>query len=284
MTALRQKMRADLELRNYSPLTVDAYLRQVSAFAAHFGQSPDQLGPQQVQQYQTFLVREKKASWSTVLQAVAALRFFYRTTLGRKEMIEFLPLPRYPRYLPTVLSQSEVKALLAAKTNLKHRALLTTIYAAGLRVSEATSLQIADIDSSRQLIRVRQGKGHKDRLVMLSPSLLELLREYWKAYRPATWLFPGDDPQRPIRTRSVYRICRDAGQEAGLSKIVTPHTLRHCFATHLLEAGTDLRTIQVLLGHRSLKSTAQYLHVSTLALRSTASPLELLHQTEASAR
>jgi len=276
MTALRQKMTEDLTLRNYSSSTIRVYLRCVASFAQHFGTSPDQLGPEHVREYQLFLVQQKKASWALFNQTVCALRFFYHVTLGRKEMIEHIPYPRFEKRLPVVLSQSEVQSVLEAKANLKHRALLTTIYSAGLRVSEVVNLRPADIDSQRQVIRIRQGKGHKERLVMLSPNLLELLREYWKAYRPLTWLFPGDDPQRPLTTTSVYNICRQAAQEAGLSKSVTPHTLRHSFATHLLEAGTDLRTIQLLLGHRNLKTTAIYLHVSTLALRSTASPLDLL--------
>lgn len=276
MTALRQQMTEDLRLRNYSPSTIRAYLRCVASFAAHFDKSPDQLGPEHVRQYQLFLVQQKKASWALFNQTVCALRFFYHVTLGRKEMIEHIPYPRFEKRLPVVLSQSEVRALLEAKSNLKHRTLLTTIYAAGLRVSEAANLLVTDIDSQRQIIRVRQGKGRKERLVMLSPTLLELLRKYWKAYRPTTWLFPGEDPQRPLAPHSVYLICRQAGQEGGLSKPVTPHTLRHSFATHLLEAGTDLRTIQLLLGHRNLKTTAIYLHVSTLALCSTVSPLDLL--------
>lgn len=276
MTALRQKMTEDLCLRNYSSSTIRVYLRCVASFAQHFEKSPDQLGPEHVREYQIFLVQQKKASWALFNQTVCALRFFYHVTLGRKEMIEHIPYPRFEKRLPVVLSQSEVRAVLEAKSNLKHRALLTTIYAAGLRVSEVVNLRLTDIDSQRQVIRIRQGKGHKERLVMLSPNLLELLREYWKAYRPLTWLFPGDDQQRPLTTTSVYNICRQAAQEAELSKPVSPHTLRHSFATHLLEAGTDLRTIQLLLGHRNLKTTAIYLHVSTLALCSTASPLDLL--------
>jgi integrase/recombinase XerD len=277
MTALRQRMIADLQLRNYSPRTIEAYVRCVASFATHFHQSPDQLGPAHVREYQLFLVQQKKASWALFNQTVCALRFFYQVTLGRKEMIEHIPYPRHEKRLPTVLSQAEVAALLQATSNLKHRAILTTTYAAGLRVSEVANLRPTDIDSQRQLIIVRQGKGRKDRLVMLSPHLLDLLRQYWKAYRPAQWLFPGENPKRPITTVTIYRICQQAGQAANLSKPISPHTLRHSFASHLLEAGTDLRTIQLLMGHRSLKTTALYLHVSTLAFSSTASPLDLLH-------
>jgi len=276
MTALREKMLTDLQLRNYSQHTIDAYIRQVAAFACHFGTSPDRLSPSQVRDYQLFLLRQKQASWPSLVQTVAALRFFYRVTLGRRWMIDYLPHPRYVKPLPTVLSQAEVLALLRAKHNLKHRALLTTIYAAGLRVSEVAHLLLTDIDSRREVIHVRRGKGQKDRLVMLSPHLLTLLREYWQAYRPPRWLFPGDDPQQPIHTRSILRVCKAAGVAADISKTVTPHVLRHSFATHLLEAGTDLRTIQLLLGHHSLRTTARYVHVSTLALRSTVSPLDLL--------
>lgn len=276
MTALRQKMIDDLQLRNYSANTVDAYTRHVAEFAKHFGQSPDCLGPEQIRQYQLHLIRQKKASWSYFNQAVCALRFFYKITLGRPSVVEQIPFPKQEKKLPIVLSPAEIRAVLEAKTNLKHRAILNTLYAAGLRVSELTTLLPADIDSARMIITVRQGKGRKDRMVMLSPSLLALLREYWKAYRPIDWLFPGDEPQVPISRLSVYRICQQAGKAAKIDKPVTPHVLRHSFATHLLEAGTDLRTIQLLMGHRNLKTTALYLHVSTLALRSTASPLDLL--------
>jgi integrase/recombinase XerD len=196
-------------------------------------------------------------------------------------MIAQIPFPRQERKLPVVLSPDEVRAVLAAKSNLKHRAILTTLYATGLRVSEVTDLLLTDIDSARNLIHVRQGKGRKARVVMLSPGLLSLLRQYWQAYRPAHWLFPGDDPDQPISRYTVYLICKQAGEQAGLAKTVTPHVLRHSFATHLLEAGTDLRTIQLLLGHSSLRTTSLYVHVSTLALRSTASPLDLLRPQQA---
>ncbi len=284
MTDLRQRMAADLELRNYSPNTIRVYLRCVADFAKHFRRSPDQLGPAHVREYQLHLVRQKKASWALFNQTVCALRFFYNVTLGRQEMIDQIPYPRHEKRLPLVLSQAEVTALLQATNNLKHRAILTTTYAAGLRVSEVAALRNTDIDSQRRLIVVRHGKGRKDRLVMLSPHLLDLLRQFWQAYRPAQWLFPGEDPNRPINTTTIYRICRQAGETARLTKTVTPHVLRHSFATHLLETGTDLRTIQLLLGHRSLKTTALYVHVSTLALSSTASPLDHLLSQQAASR
>jgi len=276
MTPLRQRMLEDLQLRNYSPSTIETYIRCVADFAMHFGKPPDQLGPEHIRGYQLFLVRERKAAWSTFNQYVCALRFFYHTTLGRKEMIEHIPYPRHERRLPAVLSQAEVAALLQAKTNLKHRALLTTLYAAGLRVSEAANLLVSDIESERMLIRVRHGKGRKDRYVMLSPKLLDLLRHYWKVYRPTHWLFPGDPADRHMSRHTIHTICRQAAAAAGMSKPVSPHTLRHSFATHLLESGTDLRTIQILLGHRNLKTTSLYMHVSTLTLASTVSPLDLL--------
>jgi site-specific recombinase XerD len=191
-------------------------------------------------------------------------------------MIEHIPYPRHEQKLPVVLSPAEVAAVFEATRNLKHRTVLTTIYAAGLRVSELTNLQVTDIDSQRQVICVRQGKGHKDRQVMLSPKLLELLRIYWRSYRPTLWLFPGKIPERPITREAVFTICRQAGEAAQLAKPISPHTLRHCFATHLLEEATDLRRIQILLGHRNLKTTARYLHVSNLAVRSTVSPLDRL--------
>jgi integrase/recombinase XerD len=276
MSDLRERMIADLELRNYSPETIRAYIRCVADFAKHFHQSPDQLGPDQVRDYQIFLVRQKKASWASFNQAVCALRFFYNVTLCRKEMIEHIPYPRSEKRLPSTLSKEEVSAVLQATANIKHRAILTSIYAAGLRVSEAAKLRPEDIDSKQQIIIVRQGKGRRDRLVMLSPHLLDILRQYWKAYRPTSWLFPGPTSSCPITTTSIYKICQRSAQSANLSKHISPHTLRHSFASHLLEAGTDLRTIQLLMGHRNLKTTALYLHISPQALRSTVSPLDLL--------
>ena len=209
-------------------------------------------------------------------QTVCALRFFYQQTLGRKQMIDFIPFPKPVKKLPVVLSQAEISALLHATRNLKHRTILSTLYATGLRVSEAANLRVSDIDSGRQLIAVRQGKGRKDRFVILSPKLLELLRRYWRVYRPTPYLFQEDIPGPPISRDGIHYICHKAATAANLTKPVSPHTLRHCFATHLLEAGTDLRTIQLLLGHTSLRTTAIYLHVSNLALRATTSPLDLL--------
>lgn len=276
MTELRRKMIEELQLRNYSPHTQRAYVRCVADFAKHFKAAPDRLGPEQIREYQLFLVRRKKFSWAPFNQTVCALRFFYHDVLHRKWMIEHIPYPRHEQKLPVVLSPAEVVTLFQNTPNLKHRAVLMTIYAAGLRVSELIHLRVTDIDRQRQVICVRQGKGHKDRQVMLSPKLLELLEIYWKKYRPMTWLFPGQRLERPLTQTTVWRICQQARAAAQLVKPVSPHTLRHCFATHLLEEATDLRRIQILMGHRNLKTTARYLHVSNLAVRSTVSPLDRL--------
>jgi integrase/recombinase XerD len=276
VSALRQKMTEDLQIRNYSPHTIEAYVRCVAHFARHFGKSPDLLTPAHVREYQLHLVQQRKDCWGTLVQTVCALRFFYQQTLGRKWMIDFIPYPKRVKKLPLILSQEEVLALLKATTNLRHYTILATIYATGLRVSEAANLLVSDIDSGRQMIAVRQGKGRKDRFVMLSPKLLELLRRYWKLYKPNPYLFHGDMPGRPISREGIHYICQKAATAAKLTKPVSPHSLRHAFATHLLEAGTDLRTIQLLLGHNSLRTTAIYLHVSNLALGSTTSPLDLL--------
>jgi len=223
MTPLRQRMFKDLQLRNYSEHTTRAYLRCVADFAKHFGTSPEHLGPEQVRTYQLFLVQEKQVAWPSVVQTVCALRFFYRVTLGRPAMLEYIAPPRRPYTLPIILSPAEVAALLTISRNLKHRAILTTLYAAGLRVSELCQLQVTDIDSARMVLRVRQGKGQDDRYVMLSPKLLPLLRQYWQQDKPRPWLFPGHPRTRPITTRSVYSLCRDAGQAAHLPKAIHPH-------------------------------------------------------------
>lgn len=276
MTALRQRMLEDLQLRNYSPHTVEAYLRGVAQFAQYFRTSPERLGPEHIRQYQLYLVQEKRASWSHVIQVVAALRFFYRITLRQPWMIEYIAPPKRPKTLPTVLSQAEVATLLQAPRRLKTRAILTTLYAAGLRVSELCQLQVADIDSSRMVLCIRQGKGQQDRCVMLSPRLLALLRQYWQQYKPRTWLFPGRDQTQPLARKTVYLLCREAGMKARLGKAVYPHLLRHAFATHLLEAGVDLRRLQLLLGHQSLRTTSRYLHVTPHALSLIPSPLDTL--------
>src|SRR5450631_4265526 len=276
MTPLRQRMQEDLQIRRYSPTTIRIYLHAMAEFARHFGKAPDRLGAEQVRQYQLFLIKEKQVSRPTFIQMVCALRFFYTHTLNRKIPMGRIPFPRRERKLPLILSREEVKALLQAPSDLRHRTLLAILYGCGLRVAEATQLKVSDIDSDRNLLRVRHGKGRKDRQTLLPAKLLELLRHYWRNQRPADWLFPGADATRPISANAVYLICRKAPQTAGLSKPIHPHSLRHAFATHLLEAGVNLRTIQILLGHANLETTARYLHVADIAVRTTASPLDSL--------
>ncbi len=247
-------MLEDLRIRNFSPHTQKAYIRYVARFARHFGRPPDQLGPEHIRAFQAHLANAG-ACYSTLTQVASALRFLYRNTLQKDWVVERIPYPKPERRLPVVLSREDVLKLLSSLRNIKHRAILTTCYAAGMRVSEATHLRVADLDSKRMVIRIHQGKGKKDRMVPLSPMLLELLREYWRIARPRDWLFPGKQGQ-PITMRSVQRVCVRARKAAGLDDRVTAHTLRHSFATHLLEAGTNVRTIQLLLGHASLTTTA----------------------------
>jgi site-specific recombinase XerD len=248
----------DLRLRNRSANTQRLYVRQVARFAQFFGRSPELLGPEDVRTYQVYLSQQKCASWSTLNQAVSALRFLYRVTLGREWGLRLIPLPKKPQTLPVVLSQEEVCRFLDNIANLKHRAIVMTAYATGLRVSEVASLRVSDIDSDRMMIRVRLGKGQKDRYVMLSPHLLELLRAYWKLARPKEWLFPGRPPSRPITREAIHKVCVRAGHAAGLTKPAHVRALRHAFASHLLENGANIRVIQILLGHRSLRTTARY--------------------------
>jgi integrase/recombinase XerD len=276
MTALRKRMLEDLQIRNYAPTTVAAYIRSVAEFAKHFGKSPDLLGSEQIREYQLYLIKEKGVSLSSYIQAVCALRFLYSNTLHLPVSVDRIPLPRYEKKLPVILSQAEVKLLLETPKNLGHRAMLTTMYAAGPRVSEVAKLQVADIDSGRNAIWIRGGKGRKDRQTLLPPRLLELLRVYFRWKRPKEWLFPGAKPDQPISCKSIFLACKKAARDAGISKPIHPHSLRHAFATHLLDAGVNLRSIQILLGHAKLETTARYLHVTDTAVRSTTSPLELL--------
>lgn len=276
MTLLKQRMLEDLRIRNYAATTVECYVRSVADFARHFNKSPDQLGEEEIRSWQLYLLNEKRVRLSTYIQAVCGLRFFYRNTLNRKIDIERIPLPRYEKKLPVILTRDEVKALLEAPKNLGHRAILATMYGAGLRVSEATNLKVNDLDRGRKVIWVRGGKGHKDRQVMLAEPLREVLVAYWRWKRPTDWLFPGDKADCPLSTRTVFWTCRKAARLAGITKPVHPHSLRHAFATHLLDDGVNLVVIQALLGHSNLKTTARYLHVSDAAIRSTKSPLEML--------
>jgi integrase/recombinase XerD len=276
MTALRQRMLEDLRIRNYAPKTQEIYVQQVARFAVHFGRSPDRLTREDIRGNLVHLVETERVSWSLFKQTVCALRFLYRVTLDRGDMVPDIPFPRGSKKLPTVLSPEEVVRLLQAVPNAKHRAVLITIYATGLRISEALALQVSDIDSARMVITVRQGKGRKDRTVMLSPHLLTVLRRYARRFRPQGWLFAGRRLSQPLHATAVQRACARARTVARLDKHATVHTLRHSFATHLMEAGTDLRVIQTLLGHRSVKTTAIYTHVSAQRLRTTPSPLDSL--------
>ncbi len=273
MTALRQRYIGDLRLRNKSPRTIETYVLRVSLFARHFGRSPELLGPEQVRAYQEHLIA-RQVSWSTFNQAVCALRFLYQVTLGRPELIAHLPFARRPRKLPTVLSPEEVLRLLKAALPGRDRALLQTTYACGLRLQELLGLQVADIDSARLVLHIRHGKGQKDRLVPLSACLLEVLRDYWRECRPATWLFPGLKSTQALTDGTVQRICRRTARRAGLTKRVHPHTLRHSCATHLLEAGVDLLSVQALLGHSHFNTTAKYLHISLRRLQQLPALLE----------
>ncbi len=275
ISPLRRRMTEDMMVRNLSPATQRSYISAVSKFSRFFGRSPDKLTLEDVRTFQVHLVA-KGMSWPGLNQVVCALRFFYGVTLRRDEIPERIPYARQPRKLPEVLSADEVVQFLEAVPSLRTRVALTTAYAAGLRASEAVSLKVANIDSARMVIRVQQGKGGKDRYVMLSAQLHRILRVYWKLAHPKDWLFPGRDPANPIDVQVLHAACRSACAASGLTKRVTVHTLRHSFATHLLESGTDIRIIQVLLGHSNLSSTARYTHVSSGLIRQTDSPLDRL--------
>lgn len=277
MTRIRQRMTEDMQVRNLSPHTQASYVQQVSLFARYFNKSPEVLGPEEIRAYQVYLTNERKLAPSSILIAVSALRFLYKVTLHKKWAFEdMIPAPKKPQTLPVVLSPEEVLQFLDCIPGLKHRTILTTCYAAGLRISEAVSLKPPDVDSSRMVIRVEQGKGQKDRYVMLSPKLLESLRNWWRVAKPKVWLFPGDIAGAHISKDAVEQACQKAHRRCRIPKPVTPHSLRHAFAVHLLESGTDVRTIQLLLGHRSLATTARYLRIATTKVCATTSPLDLL--------
>src|SRR6266436_3648634 len=277
MTSLRRRMIEDMQVRNLSVNTQHCYIQQVSLFARHFNRPPELLGPDQIRAYQVYLTNEKGLATGSILIAIAALRFLYKVTLKRDwSLAEVIPAPKKPQKLPVVLSPEEVLQFLDRVRTRKHRAILTTCYAAGLRISEAVALTPPAIDSKRMVIRVEQGKGRKDRYVMLSPKLLEILRAWWRVEKPKDWLFPGDFPGQHITKSAVEQECQKARRICKIPKPITPHSLRHAFAVHLLEQGTDVRTIQLLLGHRSLATTAKYLRIATSKVCSTSSPLDLL--------
>src|SRR5467141_3916009 len=281
MTHLRKMMLEELQRRNYSENTTRCYIRTVEDFARRFNCSPDRLGPRHIREYQAELFEKRKLSAGSVAVRLAALRFFYCKTLKRAWSIADTPYPKGAHRLPAILSQEEVAQLIQAASTSFHRTLLMTLYATGVRNAELTHLKVRDIDSKRMVIHIQGGKGRRDRDVMLSPKLLEELREHWRRLprKSSAWLFPGNrwhNSDRPIDTKTPRNACKEAAKRAGIQKQVHPHTLRHCFATHLLEAGADLRTIQILLGHRDLKETTIYLHLSERHLHATASPLDSL--------
>jgi len=280
MTRLRKMMLDELERRNYSQNTRRLYLHAVSECAQYFHCSPDQLGLDQIRDYQARLFRERRLKPNSVCAYVEALRFFFVHVLKRRWTLDDIPYPKRPHTLPLVLSQDEVAQLINAAANPVHRILLMTLYATGMRRAEVTRLKIADIDTQRMVIHIRGAKGRKDRDVMLSPKLLQALRQHWRSLKrkPTVWLFPGgtehDNIDHPISDKVLWQACERAAHRAGMEKPIHPHTLRHSFATHLLEAGTDIRTIQILLGHSDLRTTTVYLHLSRRHLLETASPLD----------
>jgi len=276
VSPLRQRMIEDMTVRNFAPNTQESYLRQVSLFARHFGKSPEQLGPEEIRAYQIYLVEERKVSVGTRIVAVSALRFLYAVTLQRDWSVQFIPAPKKDHRLPVILSPQEVLQLLQAAPSFTHHVIFSTMYGTGMRVSEAVHLRATNIDSQRMMIRIELSKGHKGRDVQLSPKLLELLRCYWRKVRPGEWMFPGEIPNQPLSRAAVGDAVARASQRAGLNKHTSPHSFRHAYAVHLLESGTDVRRIQLLLGHRSLSTTARYLRLATTTVCATTSPLDLL--------
>jgi integrase/recombinase XerD len=281
VTQLRKMMLEELQRRNYAQHTIRSYIRTVEDFARHFHRSPDRLGPRHIREYQAERFEKRKLSAGSVAVRLAALRFFYCKTLKKGWSIAQTPDPKKDHRLPAILSQEEVAQLIAAASTAFHRTLLLTLYATGARNAEVTHLKCSDVDSKPMVVHLQGGKGRKDRDVLLSPKLLEELPEHWhRLRRKATvWLFPGHHDHgadHPIDTKTVWQACQQAAQRAGIQKSVHPHSLRHCFATHLLEAGADLRTIQILLGHNHLKQTARYLHLSQRHLHAASRPLDSL--------
>jgi integrase/recombinase XerD len=274
MATLKQRMRDDLELRGLSPKTREAYLFRVTQFARYFNQLPDKLGEDKVKEYLLHLVHGK-VSYSVLTQTYSALRFIYETTLGCPWVVNRIPYPKTPKRLPSVLDKREVATIFSVCTNLKHRTILMLIYSAGLRISEAINLKPSDIDTARMTVLIRLGKGGKDRYSLLSKKALEVLKMYLQYSKPSEWLFPGTNPTRPISPTSIQKVFQVMKDRAGITKQASVHTLRHSFATHLLEAGTDLHHVQLLLGHKSPATTTVYLHVSQKELVKIVSPLDM---------
>jgi integrase/recombinase XerD len=274
MKTLRESMKQNMELKGFSARTQTCYLGYVKQFAQHYRRSPANLGNPEIKDFLQYMIKEKHASSSGVNQAYSALKFLYETTLDREWVMKKIPRVKKERKLPTVLDREEVQSLLSVIRNLKHRCILMITYSSGLRINETAHLKITDIDSKRMLVKVC-GKGAKERYTLLSQVTLETLRDYWKYYRPKEWLFPGNPSSKPISTSSIERIFEKAKHIAGITKVATPHTLRHSFATHLLEAGVDLHHVQLLLGHTSPKTTTIYLHVKRKDLARIVSPLDL---------
>lgn len=270
------RMAEDMQIRNLAASTIDSYTWHVDKFCSHFGKMPDQLGPEEIRQYQVFLIHEKKASWSSFNQAVCALRFLYEVTLGKPWAVKHIPFGKRPKKLPVVLSDQEASRLIECTQNPKHRTVLLCCYAAGLRLAEATHVKVADIDGQRAQIRITSGKGSKERRVPASPRLLDALRDYWKIRRPNSYLFPGRTPDVPLSSPTIQKACRLSAALAGIKNIVTPHTLRHSYATSMLEAGVDLLTISKLLGHSSFVTTMIYLHVRRQHFDRSPSPIDWL--------
>jgi site-specific recombinase XerD len=275
ISPLRQRMIEDMTIRKFARRTQEGYIRSIKSFSTFLGASPAKASFEDIRRYQLHLA-SSGAGAPTINHNLTALRFLFMVTLRKPDVVMRLPFVRKPRKLPVVLSPEEVERMLEAAPGLKYKAALSVAYGAGLRVSEIISLKISDIDSARMVIRVEQGKGNKDRYVMLSPHLLELLRIWWKAAKPQGWLFPGQNPINPLSARQLNRACHAAARMAEITKPVTPHTLRHSFATHLLEQNVDIRVIQVLLGHAKLETTALYTQVATKTMREVTSPLERL--------
>ena len=275
-TPITKRMAEDMLVRNLAARTIDSYTYHVDRFAKHFGKLPEDLGPEQIREFQLWMIQVNESSWSQFNQAVCALRFLYTVTIARDWSVQMIPFGKRPKKLPTVLGQEEVHDLIQCATNPKHRAVLLTLYAAGLRLAEATNLKLSDIDSGRMQLKINGGKGGKDRYVPISPRLLEELRNYWKLDRPAVYLFPGKTADVPLSGATVQKACKLATALARINKNVTPHTLRHSYATGLLEAGVDLMAISKLLGHSSFITTMIYLHCRRQHLGQSPSPLDWL--------